>query len=138
MNGFPQYRSAGVWKEGGKPRSRNLGSLSRPRGCFFDMFLRNWPFTAFTAISLMELTHVAVVVWRRLVVLTFPMVCSQNRVKRFPVFLWKMSTLHPDISSTALTGVTNMSCWFLALSKVSQLNLVISFLGSQEKEKNDN
>lgn len=86
----------------------------------------------------MELTHVAVVVWGRLVVLTFPTVCSQNRVKRFPVFLWKMSTLHPDISSAALTGVTNMSCWFLALSKVSQLNLVISFLGSQEKEKHDN
>lgn len=32
-------------------------------------------------------------------------------------------------------GVTNGSCWFLAISKVSQLNLVISFLGSQEKEK---
>lgn len=42
--------------------------------------------------------------WGRLLILTFPMVCSKNHVKHFPVFLWKMSTLHPDISSAALTG----------------------------------
>lgn len=73
------------------------------QGLLFGHIFRNWPFTASPAISLVELIHVVVVVWGRLLILTFPMVCSKNHVKHFPVFLWKMSTLHPDISSAALT-----------------------------------